>query len=188
MTFKSIISCKTQALCELNLCWQHMIDSVLQMGQISVLCLNLSYDYLHTDLATDNPKMLMWVNAHTYALHICEHPLLYALLEEKIHLYTRILFFIHGEYRMQSYAARNRSRGFKCQLVKNGKLILNGYIFKRAEHDRDLYLIIDPSPFSRSALVSSKSEAPFTWRPSLTMLLWDTCLSHSPRPLDTNSQ
>lgn len=100
-----------------------MIDSVLQMGQISVLCLNLSYDYLHTDLATDNPKMLMWVNAHTYALHICEHPLLYALLEEKIYLYTRILFFIHGEHRMQSYAARNRSRGLKCQLVKKKRQI-----------------------------------------------------------------
>lgn len=149
-----------------------MIDSVLQMGQISVLCLNLSYDYLHTDLATDNPKMLMWVNAHTYALHICEHPLLYALLEEKIYLYTRILFFIHGEHRMQSYAAWNRSRGLKCQLVKkNGKLILNGCIFKGAEYDRDLYLIINSSSFSRSALVSSKSEAPFTWRPSLNHAL-----------------
>lgn len=123
-----------------------MIDSVLQMGQISVLCLNLSYDYLHTDLATDNPEMLMWVNAGTYALHICEHPLLCALLEEKIPLYTRILFFIHGEYRMQSYAARNRSRGLKCQLVKkNGKFILSGCIFKRAEHNRDLYLILLPS-------------------------------------------
>lgn len=73
-----------------------MIDSVLQMGQVSVLCLNLSYDYLHADLATDNPKMLMWVNAHTYALHICEHPLLYALLEEKIYLYTRICSLYMG--------------------------------------------------------------------------------------------
>lgn len=150
MAFKSIICCKTQTLCELHLCWQHMIDSILQMGlNLSydyLLCLNLSYDYLHTDLATDNPKMLMWVNAHTYALHICEHPLLYALLEEKIYLYTRILFFIHGECRLQSYAARNRSRSLKCQLVKkNGKLILNGCIFKRAEHNRDLYLIHLPS-------------------------------------------
>lgn len=99
-----------------------MIDSILQMGQISVLCLNLSCDYLHADLATDNPKTLMWVNAHTYALHICEHPLLYALLEEKNILVHKNLFFIHGEYRMQSYAARNRSRGLKCQLVKKWRI------------------------------------------------------------------
>lgn len=95
VALKAIRRCKTQALCELNLCWQHMIDSILQMGQISLLCLNLSFDYLHTDLATDKPKMLVWMNAHTYALHICECPLLYALLEEKIYLYTIILFFIH---------------------------------------------------------------------------------------------
>lgn len=146
MAFKSIPCCKTRALCELNLCWQHMIDSVLQMGQISVLCLNLSCDYLHTDLATDNPEMLMWVNARTYALHICEHPLLCASLEEKIYLYTRILFFIHGEYRMQSYAARNRSRGLKCQLVKKWKIniewlyIQEGWTWKGFVLDRWSFL------------------------------------------------
>lgn len=71
MAFKAITCCKTPARCELNLCWQHMIDSILQMGQISLLCLNLSFDYLHTDLATDKPKMLIRMDAHTYALHIC---------------------------------------------------------------------------------------------------------------------
>lgn len=53
MTFKTLAHCKIQALYELNLCWQHKMDSVLQMGQVSLPCLNLSSDYLHTDLATD---------------------------------------------------------------------------------------------------------------------------------------
>lgn len=124
MAFKTVTCCKTQALCELNLCWQHMIDSILQTGQISLLCPNLSFDYLPTDLTADGPKMLIGMNAHTYALHIRERPLLCALLEEKIYLYAIVLFFIRVQCRMQSYAARNRSRGLKSRLVKTLKMAI----------------------------------------------------------------
>lgn len=124
MVFKTVTCCNTQAFCELNLTWQHMIDSILRMGQISLLCPNLSFDYLHTDLAADRPKMLIGMNAHTYALHVRERPPIYALLEEKICLYTIVLFFIRVQYGTPSYAARNRSRGLKSWLVKTLKMTI----------------------------------------------------------------
>lgn len=57
------------------------------------------------------------------------------------------------------------------------------YIKKRAEYHRDLYLFIDPFPFNRSSLVSSKPKAAFPCTLSLTELSWGTYLSHSPKSL-----
>ena len=59
--------------------------------------------------------------------------------------------------------------------------MLNGCVFKMDEYNRDFCLIINPSSFNRSSLVSSKSEVAFTLRPSLTVLLRGTYLSQSPQ-------
>ena len=162
-----------------------MTDAVPHMGQVSLLCPNLCVGYLHRPGHWQTKNVNVGECSQICLPYMWTPTPLCIARGENVHnnpvLYTCVI-------ETAKLCSQKQEQGFEKLTCKK---IENYYWMVLCSRGLSTTGICTWSsillPSIGHYLLSSKSEAAFTRRPSLTVLFWDTYLSQSPGSLDTNS-